>query len=270
MEGNVQTAFILTIIAGLSTGIGSLIAYFIKEKSLKLLTFSMGFAAGVMLYLSFMEMLPHAISAISKSLEHHHGGTWYAIFAFFVGMFIVGAIDRLMPMSHNPHEFEETEEGESQRKLMRVGVMTAVALAIHNFPEGIATFVSALEDEQMGVTIAMAIAFHNIPEGIAVSMPIYYATGDRKKAFMYSFLSGLVEPVGAVLGYFLFMSYLTPFVMGMLIAGVAGIMVFISIDQLLPAAEKYGDHRMSTYGIVLGMVLMAISLAMLIDHGHVH
>ena len=270
MEGNVQTAFILTIIAGLSTGIGSLIAYFIKEKSLKLLTFSMGFAAGVMLYLSFMEMLPHAISGISHTLPHHHGGTWYAITAFFVGMLIVGAIDRLMPGDHNPHEFEETEDGQSRKKLMRVGVMTAVALAIHNFPEGIATFVSALEDEQMGVTIAIAIAFHNIPEGIAVSMPIYYATGDRKKAFMYSFLSGLVEPVGAVLGYFLFMSYLTPFVMGLLIAGVAGIMVFISIDQLLPAAEKYGDQRMSTYGIVLGMVLMAISLAMLVDHGHVH
>lgn len=262
MEENVQIAFILTILAGLSTGIGSLIAFFIKEKSMRFLSFSMGLAAGVMLYLSFMEMLPHAIHSISATLEHQHNGTWFAILAFFSGMLLVGTIDRFIPHHHGPQDTQN-------KKLMRVGVMTAIALAIHNFPEGIATFVSALEDPHLGITIAIAIALHNIPEGIGVSMPIYYATGSRKKAFMYSFLSGLVEPIGAILGYFLFMSYLTPFIMGSLIAFVAGIMVFISLDQLLPAAQDYDDHQTSIYGVVLGMFAMAISLALLVGH-HAH
>lgn len=276
MEENVQTAFILTILAGLSTGIGSLIAFFIKEKSIKILAFSMGLAAGVMLYLSFMEMLPHATHSIGLTLEHAHDASWYAILAFFCGMLIVGAIDRLTPHHHGPQEADIALENGTpiinNKKLMRVGTMTAIALAIHNFPEGLATFVSALEDPHLGMTIAVAIALHNIPEGIGVSMPIYYATGSRKKAFMYSFLSGLVEPLGAILGYFLFMPYLTPFVMGMLIAGVAGIMVFISLDQLLPAAHEYDDHRMSIYGVVLGMFAMAVSLALLVGHHahHVH
>lgn len=276
MEEKVQIAFMLTIAAGLSTGVGSLIAFFVKDKSTKLLTFTMGLAAGVMLYLSFMEMLPHALHSLATSNthaghdhgHHHHDySKWYAIIAFFGGMLLVGLIDRLMPHEHNQHELEHHHH---DTKLMRVGVMTAIALAIHNFPEGIATFVSALEDPHLGLTIAIAIALHNIPEGIAVSMPIYHATGDRKKAFLYSFLSGLVEPLGAILSYFIFMSYLTPFIMGLLIAGVAGIMVFISLDQLLPAAQTYGGHRLTIYGVVLGMLLMAISLALLVGHNHVH
>jgi len=278
MEENVQIAFILTILAGLSTGIGSLIAFFIKDKSVKFLSFSMGLAAGVMLYLSFMEMLPHATYSIGATLEHGHDASWYAIIAFFSGMLLVGIIDRLTHHHHGAQESDITldkaaiADDKNNRKLMRVGTMTAIALAIHNFPEGLATFVSALEDPHLGVTIAIAIALHNIPEGIAVSMPIYYATGNKKKAFMYSFFSGLVEPLGAILGYFIFMPYLTPFVMGMLIAGVAGIMVFISLDQLLPAAHEYDDHRISIYGVVLGMFAMAVSLALLVGHHahHVH
>ncbi|MGH1339091.1 MAG: zinc transporter ZupT [Aureispira sp.] len=274
MDQHVTTAFVLTILAGLSTGIGSLIAFFIRDKSVKLLSFSMGLAGGVMLYLSFMEMLPHATHGISATLEHPHDGSWYALTAFFAGMLLVAAIDRLTPHQHGPQEKtlvpEELNQKEKQR-LLRVGTMTAVALAIHNFPEGVATFVAALEDPHLGVAIAIAIALHNIPEGIAVSMPIYYATGDRQKAFLYSFASGLVEPIGAIVGYFLLSAYLTPFVMGMLMAGVAGIMVFISLDQLLPAANEYDDHRLSIYGVVLGMLLMAISLNILVSHhAHVH
>lgn len=276
MEENVQIAFILTILAGLSTGIGSLIAFFIKDKSIKFLAFSMGLAAGVMLYLSFMEMLPHATHSIGATLAHEHDASWYAIIAFFSGMLLVGIIDHLTPHHHGPQESDVTLDQDAttinSNKLMRVGTMTAIALAIHNFPEGLATFVSALEDPHLGLTIAIAIALHNIPEGIAVSMPIYYATGNKTKAFMYSFLSGLVEPIGAILGYFIFMPYLTPFIMGMLIAGVAGIMVFISLDQLLPSAHEYDDHRFSIYGVVLGMFAMAVSLALLVGHHahHVH
>lgn len=274
MNENLTMALILTILAGLCTGIGSLIAFFIRDKSIKFLSFSMGLAGGVMLYLSFVEMLPHATHGIAATLEHPHDGSWYALIAFFTGMFLVGVIDYLIPHHHeHPEELLATKSPSAQQKqrLLRIGTMTAIALAIHNFPEGVATFVAALDDPSLGVTIAVAIALHNIPEGIAVSMPIYHATGNRKKAFWYSFGSGLVEPLGAILGYFLLAAYLTPFVMGMLMAGVAGIMVFISLDQLLPAAQEYDDHKLSIYGVVLGMLLMAISLNILVSHhAHVH
>jgi ZIP family zinc transporter len=272
MEENVGMAFMLTILAGLATGIGSVIAFFVKEKSTKVLTFAMGFAAGVMLYVSFMEIFPEAIHKLTEAYgDDEKIGTCYGVIAFFIGMLIVALIDKMIPSAENPHEFANTqldkklEEGELQNpeKLMRIGVLTALALAIHNFPEGIATFVAALDDPNLGMTIAGAIAIHNIPEGIAVSMPIYFATGDRKKAFIYSFLSGVVEPIGAILGYFILMPYLNDTVMGVLLAGVAGIMVFISLDQLLPAAEEYGEHHLSIYGVVLGMGVMALSLIMM-------
>jgi ZIP family zinc transporter len=272
MEENVQMAFMLTILAGLATGIGSTIAFFVKDRSTKILTFAMGFAAGVMLYVSFVEILPEAII---KLTEAYHGdekaGTAYGVLAFFVGMLIVAIIDKLIPEAENPHEFSTGLKEKSGKdgvpdpdKLMRIGVLTALALAIHNFPEGIATFVTALDDPELGMTIAIAIAIHNIPEGIAVSMPIYFATGDRKKAFMYSFLSGVVEPLGAIIGYFILMPYLNDALMGVLLSGVAGIMVFISLDQLLPAAEEYGEHHLSIYGVVLGMMVMAGSLILMI------
>lgn len=269
MNENVQIAFVLTILAGLSTGIGSAIAFFIKERSGKILTFSMGLAAGVMIYLSFMELLPHALSSLEHETEgetHHHYGRWLGILAFFVGMLIVAVIDHYIPHQHGENDL--IIDNQKDKKLLRVGIMTAVALAIHNLPEGMATFVSALEDPHLGFSIAFAIALHNIPEGIAVSLPIYHATGDAKKAFFYSFLSGLVEPIGAILGYFIFMAYLTPVVLGFLLASVAGVMVFISLDQLLPTAQEHGSRRISIYGVVLGMMLMAVSLALLVGHHH--
>jgi ZIP family zinc transporter len=205
--------------------------------------------------------------------------------AFFGGMLLVASIDKIIPHDDNPHEFMSKEEREqavaemeaiktgkevspaAKKRLMRIGMMTALALALHNFPEGIATFVSALNNVSLGVTIAIAIALHNIPEGIAVSMPVYYATGSRSKAFWYSFISGVVEPVGAILAYFILMPFLNEMVIAILLSGVAGIMVFIALDQLLPAAEQYGEHHISVYGMVAGMALMAISLLML-NHAH--
>ena len=274
MEENVQVAFTLTILAGLATGIGSVIAFFIKEKSMKVLTFAMGFAAGVMLYVSFTEILPEATHKLSEAYGDEKSATIFAVIAFFAGMLLVGIIDKLIPTAENPHEFSNaqfntnkedaaTNSVQDSDKLMRIGVLTALALAIHNFPEGIATFVAALEDPTLGMTIAVAIAIHNIPEGIAVSMPIFYATGDRKKAFFYSFLSGVVEPIGAIIGYYFLMDYLNNEVLGLLLSAVAGIMVFISLDQLLPAAEEYGEHHLSIYGLVLGMAVMAISLILM-------
>jgi ZIP family zinc transporter len=141
-----------------------------------------------------------------------------------------------------------------------MGLFSALAIAIHNFPEGIATFTGALQDPALGVSIAVAIAIHNIPEGIAVSVPLYYATGSKKKAFIWSALSGLSEPVGAVVGYFLLMQFFNELMFGILFAGVAGIMVYISLDELLPTAEKYGEHHIAIYGVISGMVVMAVSL----------
>ena len=153
------------------------------------------------------------------------------------------------------------------KKLYRVGILTALALAIHNFPEGIATFMTALNDPKVGIAIAVAIAIHNIPEGIAVSIPIYFATGSKKKAFLLSFLSGLAEPIGALIAYLTLIPFLTAsnsgIILGVVLAAVAGIMVFISLDELLPAAEEYGEHHISIYGVVSGMAVMALSLLLL-------
>jgi len=177
----------------------------------------------------------------------------------------------LIPSIENPHEIRMVEEMNEKakkehknKKLMKMGSFTALAIAIHNLPEGLATFTAALTDPSLGIAIAVAIAIHNIPEGIAVSIPIYFATADKKKAFWYSFLSGLAEPVGALVGYLILMPFMSPTIFGVLFAGVAGIMVFISIDELLPAAREYGEHHLSIYGLVLGMIVMAVSLLMFI------
>ena len=263
---NVLFAFGLTLFAGLSTGLGSTIAFLTKRTNTRFLAFSLGFSAGVMIYVSMTEILTKAQRALAESV----GGkmaSWLSIAAFFGGMVVVMLIDKLVPSYENPHEMHKVEElqepvhpDETNKALMRMGHLTALAIAIHNFPEGIATFMAGLHDPSLGVPVALAVAIHNIPEGIAVSIPVYYATGDRKRAFMLSFLSGLAEPVGALLAWFVLAPFLSGTLFGMIFAGVAGIMVFISVDQLLPAARKYGEHHISIYGLILGMAVMAVSL----------
>ncbi len=261
-------AFGLTLFAGLSTGIGSALAFFAKRTNTKFLSVSLGFSAGVMIYVSFVEILGKARDELVTELGIR-GGNWAVVSAFFGGILIIALIDKLIPSIENPHEIrkvEDMEDAESQKnsKLMRMGMFTALAIAIHNFPEGLATFTAALTDPSLGIAIAVAIAIHNIPEGIAVSVPIYYATGDKKKAFRLSFLSGLAEPVGALVGFLILMPFITPVVFGILFASVAGIMVFISLDELLPSAREYGEHHLSIYGLIGGMVVMAISLLLFI------
>lgn len=264
--GTVAFAFFLTLIAGLATGIGSVIAFLAKRTNTKFLSLALGFSAGVMIYVSFMEIMVKAQEALIGRWGEQPG-TWAAILGFFGGMGLIAFIDKFVPYEENPHEFKEIadlkEQNIDRERLRRTGVMTALALAIHNFPEGMATFVAAIAEPSLGISIAVAIAIHNIPEGIAVSVPIYYATGDRKKAFFYSFLSGLAEPVGAIIGYLILLPFMSQSVFGILFASVAGIMVFISLDELLPAAEQYGEHHLCIYGAVSGMAVMAISLLML-------
>ena len=257
-------AFGLTLFAGLSTGIGSAIAFFARKTNTRFLSVALGFSAGVMIYVSFVEIMVKA----RTELVAEHGivqGNWFTVAAFFGGILFIALIDKLIPSVENPHEMHKVEEmyDEKQlkdRKLMRMGLFTALAIAIHNFPEGLATFTAAITDPNLGIAIAVAIAIHNIPEGIAVSIPVYYATGSKKKAFWLSMSSGLAEPVGALIGYLILMPFLGPTVFGVLFASVAGIMVFISLDELLPAAEEYGEHHLSIYGLIAGMAVMAISL----------
>ena len=235
-EHNILIPLLLTLGAGLATGIGSAIAFFAKRTNKRLLSFSLGLSGGVMIYVSFVELFQQANVTLSAEWGTHTG-VIVTVASFFAGILLIGIIDRLVPSFENPHEAHSVEEMDHQPhnpRLMRMGVMTALAIGIHNFPEG-----------------------------IAVSIPIYYATGDRKKAFRLSLLSGLAEPVGAVLAYLVLMPFMTPTLMGCILAGVAGIMVFISIDELLPAAREYGEAHISIYGVVAGMALMAVSLILL-------
>ncbi|MEF2230884.1 MAG: zinc transporter ZupT [Pseudodesulfovibrio sp.] len=264
-------AFGLTLFAGLSTGIGSALAFFTRRTNTRVLSLALGFSAGVMIYVSFMEIVVKANEALVGPLGAVTA-KWVTVLSFFGGIAFIALIDTLVPSYENPHEMHTIEEIDAGRenlpkdethnfdKLRRTGVFAAIAIAIHNFPEGLATFTAALTDPALGLAIAVAIAIHNIPEGIAVSIPLFYATGNRKKAFFYSFLSGLAEPVGALIGYLVLLPFFSPTVFGVLFAGVAGIMVFISLDELLPAAEEYGEHHLAIYGLIAGMAVMAISL----------
>lgn len=257
--------FLLTLAAGLATGVGSVIAFVAKSTNRRLLSFSLGLSGGVMVYVSFVELMPQGAELLAESFVGKVG-EWINLVAFFGGMALIGLIDHLVPSFENPHEahsVEELQHRPKQTKLMRVGLMSALAIAIHNFPEGIATFTAGLNDPTLGLAIAAAVAIHNIPEGIAVSVPIYYATENRRKAFFWSLLSGLAEPLGALVAWLVLAPLMTPALLGCVLTGVAGIMVYISLDELLPAAREYGEAHTAIAGVVVGMVIMAVSLLLL-------
>lgn len=263
--GDLLFAFTITLLAGLSTGIGSLIALFTKKTNRKFLSISLGFSAGVMIYVSMIEIFFKANESLVEELGLRLG-SMVNVMAFFGGMLFIGLIDKLIPSFEEDVKNDNStsnKKSTDEKRLLRMGMFTALAVAIHNFPEGFATLISTLKDPALGISIGIAIALHNIPEGIAVSIPIYYATGSRLKAFLYSFFSGLAEPVGALVGYLILAPFMTEVIFGIVFAGVGGIMVYISLDQLLPAAREYGDHHLSVYGTIAGMIVMAISLVLL-------
>ncbi len=259
MDNNVLFAFMLTLAAGLATGVGSIISLFAKKTNTKFLAISLGFSAGVMIYVSLVEIFVKANESLTLAAGSYLGA-WITITGFFSGMILIALIDKLIPSEKFNDSKNSSYKKNSKKKLLRMGTFAAVAIAIHNFPEGLATFISALEDPSLGIAIAIAIAIHNIPEGIAVSIPIYYATGSRGKAFKYSFLSGIVEPLGALLGYLILMPIMNDLVFGFVFASVAGIMVFISLSELLPSAREYGSNALVTTGTFFGMLIMAVSL----------
>lgn len=279
-------AMLLTLFAGFSTAIGSIIAFFSRKDDLRVLSLGLGFSAGVMIYISFMEILPTAL----KDFKNHYDSHWAELLGlacFFGGILISLLIDKLIPEDVNPHEPKEDlselkicplpQKGQNPPKfhpgeklhqintkaLKRTGIFTALAIAIHNFPEGFATFISSLDNLTLGIAIAIAVAIHNIPEGLAVSLPIYHATGDKKKAFIYSTLSGFAEPLGAFVGALILLPFIGDLTLAISFAIVAGIMIFISLDELLPAAKTYDKAHDSLYGLIAGMAIMALSLNLL-------
>lgn len=252
MEQNLGIALLLTAGAGLATTIGSLIGLAVRKPGPRFMGFTLGFSAGVMILVSFVELLPDSIESIGF-LSAHLG--------FFLGMVSFFLIDLFIP--HDYAGQHDHPGGAEADKLMHTGLLVALGIGIHNFPEGLATFAAALEDLHLGVAIAVAIAIHNIPEGLAVSAPIYAATGSRKKAFLWSFLSGVSEPVGAGVAALVLMPFLTPTVLGWVLAAVAGIMVAISLDEIMPVAKSFGTEHTPILGVITGMIVMAASLWML-------
>lgn len=259
-------AFGLTLLAGLSTGIGSAMAFFAKKTNTNFLSVALGFSAGVMIYISFVELYAQGEEPFVKEFGAKLGSTYNFLF-FLGGMLFIAIIDRLVPSFENPHEVHLIEElsdenraKANKKRLMRTGLFSALVIGIHNFPEGVATFAAGLADMSIALPIAIAIAIHNIPEGIAVSIPIFYATNSRKKAFWLSFTSGLAEPVGGLIGFLILRNYLNDLTLGATFSVIAGIMVFISLDELLPTAKEYGKPHAAIYGLIGGIAVMAVSL----------
>jgi len=258
----VLVALAVTFAAGLATGLGSLLVVFSRSPNPRLLAFGLAFAGGAMVYVSLSEILNKSVYSFSLAYGERAGFT-AATCAFLSGLLLIMLIDRLVP---NPHDSLATDDPalrEHHREYVRrVGLMTAVAITAHNFPEGLATFFATLESPAVGLPLAFAIAIHNIPEGIAIAVPVYYATGSKGYAFGASLMSGLAEPVGAVVGYALLSSVMTDAVFGAVFGIIAGVMVFLAIDELLPAAKRYGKGHETVYGLVSGMGVLALSLAM--------
>ena len=271
----VISALILTLIAGSATGIGGALVLFKKKISSNFLAAALGLSAGVMIFISLAEMFPEAREMIGGIGMNH--GEAFVLIAFFVGMGIITLIDFLIPEYENPHEasglsldaktaaVDVLQHTGNEKALHRLGLLSALAIAVHNFPEGIATFIGALNDPEMGAGITFAISIHNIPEGIAVAIPIYYATKSKGKALLYATLSGLSELIGALLCWGVAalsgieLTGSSP-AFPLVLAAVAGIMIYISLDELLPTAEKYGKHHIAIAGVVGGMAIMGVSL----------
>ena len=270
VDSPVLFAFLVTLGAGLSTAVGAAFGLFAKHTNRSFLALALGFSAGVMIYVSFVEIIPKATAFLVTGLGDSAGTTAMAG-SFLAGLAGMALLYRFLPELEHPelddsHTTLRLDEDRSSyyadTVLLRAGIGVAIAITLHNFPEGMATFFLTLNDPQVGLSVALAIAIHNIPEGIAVVVPIYYATRSKKLAFAFGALSGLAEPLGALIGYWILQPFITDSVLGIVFAVVAGIMVYISIDSLLPAARQYGSGQLAIYGLIAGMAVMAGSLVL--------
>lgn len=256
-------ALILSATAGFATTLGGIFGMLYRKGDYKWLSASLGFSSGVMIYVSFMELFANGQDALVEYFGSFKGGLW-ALVSFLIGIMVVVGVNRLIPDLHGPDVVQSNAEYDGQSKsLWRTGMVTTIVIALHNFPEGMVTFLGSLENPRIGLMLSVAIAIHNIPEGMAVYVPIYEATNNRKKAMWMTFLSGMTEPVGALLAYSLLMAILTPILLQQINIAIAGIMVYISLDELLPAAKEYGHYHLAMLGLTSGMIVMGLSLVLL-------
>ena len=269
MKEQLLTGGVLSLMAGLCTGLGAALALFLKKTDTRALTYALGSSAGVMVYISFMELMP----AASEMLGDVSGSKWIVLGAFFGGMAVASLIDHLVPEDENPHEVLSLNELRDinqcttdecrtrvKQRVRRSAMLFAIAIGVHNFPEGMATVAAAFDNTGIAASVALAVAIHNIPEGITVAVPLLYGTGSRRKAFLIGTLTGLAEPLGALVCMLILLPFLSATLLAVLFAIVAGIMVFISFDELLPMAERWGHHHLSIYGVVTGMFIMGLVL----------
>lgn len=256
----VLVAFALTIAAAAATMIGGLSVLRASSTNPRLLAFGLAFAGGAMVYISLVEIFGKSNAEFSKIFDAKDAYTWTTIL-FFCGVGLLAVIDRLIPNPHN--EFVKLSSPDLDKKyLARVGLLAALAITVHNFPEGMATFFATLDNPVVGAPLAIAIAVHNIPEGVSIAIPVYYATGSKGKALLACCLSALAEPIGAALGYFVLAPFLTPFVFGSVFGVIAGAMVFLALDELLPSAKRYASGHDAVYGMIIGMAMVALSLVL--------
>ena len=268
---NISVAFFLTFIAGMATSLGAVVPFFIRSNGKKILSLVMGFSAGVLIYLALAGLLHESHESLEAVYGAEKGGL-VSVAAFFAGILLISIADHFSGSCHSFHHSHKHHEGEKHgseahmerhsynEKLLRTGLFTAITLSIHNLPEGFAIFMSALKEPAMAVPMTIAVAVHNVPVGIAIAVPVFFATRRKRKAFLYAFLTGLTELVGAVLGYLVFAPYLSEKLFGIVFAVAAGIMIFLSFDELLPVSREYGDQHTSLYGLLAGMAVMAVTL----------
>jgi len=266
IQNNFGIAFSLTMLAGLTTAIGGAVAFMTKKDNLKVMSVGLGFSAGVMIFISLGDIIPGAENLLKLNFPDNY--KWLVYLGFILGIVISVLIDYFLPDHVDTEELLHPDDMELGRqldhyKLQRAGFMTAAAICIHNFPEGMATFLTTTQDITLGIPVAFAIAIHNIPEGIAVALPVYHATGKKRYAMLYAALSGITEPVGALAGVFIFGLFVPNILVGFLMAAVAGIMTYLSFDTLLPLAKEYGNWHLSIVGIMSGILFIWLSLIML-------
>jgi len=253
VTGAIGFGLLLSALAGLSTLLGGFFGLVSRRPGPAFMALTLGFSAGVMIHVSFVELLQAGVESIGFASAH---------LAFFLGMAAMFLIDAAIPHDYFDHH-DHRGAGEHTGALMKTGLFVALGIGIHNFPEGMASFVGALQDPSLGISIAVAIGIHNIPEGLAVAAPVYAATGNRRKALLWTFLSGIAEPLGAGVAALVLLPFLTEAVLGYVLASVAGVMVFISLDELVPVSRSFGKEHLSILGVIVGMVVMALSLWML-------
>ena len=259
---NFVPAMLITLFAGLATAIGGGIAFIVKKDNLKALSVGLGFSAGVMIFLSFTDILPEAGKLLAVNFPNKY--EWLVYGGFIIGLVVAILIDYFIPDHIDTDEVLNPDAPcKHQHRIKRAGLFTAVAICVHNFPEGMATFLTTTQNITLGISVGLAIAIHNIPEGIAVALPIYHVTGKKRYAMLYAALSGITEPIGAIVGVFLFSLFLPQIMIGMLMAAVAGIMIYLAFDTLLPLAREYGNWHLSMVGIVSGMLVIWVSLILI-------